>query len=117
MDVEATIGWRVESEYLVLSIKGTINFDNADSVRQDIRAIIAKAQQCQRAAVDMSGVRYLDSAGLGAFVGLKLDLKTYERFVIFGLSEPVSEMFSTSRMNRILDVVDTWEDVINETVL
>lgn len=54
-----------------------------------------------RLVVDMSGVQFLDSAGLGALVGVLKRIGNRGDIVVCGLADNVRQMFALTRMNRI----------------
>lgn len=54
-----------------------------------------------RLVVDMSGVSFVDSAGLGALVGVLKRIGNRGDIVVCGLADGVRQMFELTRMNRI----------------
>lgn len=109
----AELDWRLEGDVLVIALSGKVDLDNADEVRKGIRAIQKEAKGARFAAMDLSGLTYLDSAGLGTFVGLKLDMRGYDRFMVYGLKGQVLELFKNIRLHKILDVKQNWDEVLS----
>lgn len=54
-----------------------------------------------RLVVDMSAVSFVDSAGLGALVGVLKRIGNRGDIVVCGLADSVRQMFELTRMNRI----------------
>ncbi len=109
----AELDWRLEGDILVIALSGKVDLDNADEVRKGIRAIQKEAKEARVVVMDLSGLSYLDSAGLGTFVGLKLDMRGYDKFMVFGLKGQVLELFKNIRLHKILDVKQNWEEVLS----
>lgn len=81
-----------------------------EEFRRDIAPIL---DANQKVLFDMSGLRFVDSAGVGALLsclrrlsGAGGDLK------LFGLSKPVRAIFDMARMHRIFDLFETKEEAV-----
>ena len=56
--------------------------------------------------IDMSGVDYIGSLGLGTFVSVSRSVgHRGGKMVLYGLQEPVTKVFETSGMNRLIPLV------------
>lgn len=67
----------------------------------------------QRLVVDLSGVSFIDSSGLGALLsGYKnANLRSGE-FILAGLQPRVQSMFELTRLHRVFDIFPTVEDAL-----
>lgn len=66
-----------------------------------------------RIVLDMSGVRFVDSSGLGAIVASKKLAGTGRAFDLAGLTPDVDKVFRLTRMNSVFDIYTTVEDAID----
>ena len=64
---------------LVVRISGSLEHGNSRSFLRDVRAVISEYLQSSLKMVelDVGGVTYIDSAGIGAFVDLYRDLSAH----------------------------------------
>jgi len=87
-----------------------LDASNADEFKRDMAPLL---EANPRLILDLSDVRFLDSAGLGALLSAlrKLsadggDLK------LIGVSQPVRSVFQITRMHRIFDIFNTKEEAL-----
>ncbi|MGX2039261.1 STAS domain-containing protein [Methylocaldum sp. MU1018] len=65
-----------------------------------------------RLVVDLSGVRFIDSSGLGALLsGYKNASLRSGSFVLAGLQPRVQSMFELTRLHRVFDIYPDLRDV------
>lgn len=76
--------------------------ENANSFRTEVMALIDAG--ATRVVVDLEGVSFLDSTGLGALVGVLKKLGNHGKFAISGLNLDVDRMFRLCRMDRVFKV-------------
>lgn len=63
-------------------------------------------------AFDLSEVPYIDSAGLGSIVSLiKESKKTEKELVLFSLQPQVKKIFEMTKLDKIIRIVDTEEEI------
>ncbi len=72
---------------------------NSTSFKEQIIAHVDEGNS--RLVVDLSGVSFVDSAGLGALVGVLKRIGNRGDIVVCGLADSVRQMFELTRMNRI----------------
>jgi anti-sigma B factor antagonist len=65
--VELTVSSRQEGEHTVISVSGEIDVYTAPSLRERLNELVAAG--CYDLIVDLAGVEFLDSTGLGVLVG------------------------------------------------
>lgn len=83
----------------------SIYLDNAfkEAVENDEKKIVA----------DLTNLEYISSAGLGVFIS-HLDEFSAEKIklVLFGISDPVREVFSILGLEKLLEIVNTEPEAI-----
>ncbi|MFC0199412.1 STAS domain-containing protein [Paracoccus rhizosphaerae] len=57
-----------------------------------------------RIIIDLSDVRFVDSSGLGAIVGLLKKVGNRGEVVVCGLSDAVRQMFRVTRMEKVFQI-------------
>lgn len=66
-----------------------------------------------RIAMDMSQVRLVASAGLGALVAMNQSCKKNGgKLVLFGLDANLKQVFELTKLHRVLSIVGTREEAI-----
>jgi anti-sigma B factor antagonist len=84
----------------VLPLKGEIDLHVSPSVTASLNSMIEKKPQ--RLVVDLSGVTYIDSAGLAALIGAMQKVEGYGgKFLLAGLQETVRSIFEISRLDQV----------------
>jgi anti-sigma B factor antagonist len=87
----------------VLPLKGEIDLHVSPSVTASLSAMIEKKPQ--RLVVDLSGVTYIDSAGLAALIEAMQKVEGYGgRFLLAGLQETVRSIFEISRLDQVFQI-------------
>jgi len=72
---------------------------SANQFRQQASQLIDEGQS--RLVIDLSEVRFVDSSGLGAIVGLLKRVGNRGEVVVCGLTDAVRQMFRITRMERV----------------
>jgi anti-sigma B factor antagonist len=87
----------------VLPLKGEIDLHVAPSVTASLNAMIAKKPR--RLVIDLSGVTYIDSAGLAALIEAMQKVEGYGgKFLLAGLQETVRSIFEISRLDQVFHI-------------
>ncbi len=95
----------------LLSVSGEI--DASSSIELDDAIISAVATPTTKLIVDLSGLDYISSAGLGVFISHLEDIQQKgKRLVLFGLKEKVFEVFRILGLEQIITIVHSKEDAI-----
>ncbi len=94
--------------YVVLMPKGKFNLISAPSAKAHIDALVAAGQS--RIVVDLSGVDFIDSSGLGALIGALKSARLASGDVrIAAAGEQVRAVLSLTNLDRILVPFETVE--------
>jgi anti-sigma B factor antagonist len=87
----------------VLPLKGEIDLHVSPSVTASLNTMIEKKPE--RFVVDLSGVTYIDSAGLAALIQAMQKVEGYGgKFLLAGLQETVRSIFEISRLDQVFQI-------------
>lgn len=88
---------------IVVKVKGEIDAYTAPKLRETLFPLAE--QDSVNMTVDLSGVAYMDSTGLGVFVGLFKSVRTHHgEFKIVGLSERLRRLFDITGLAEIIHI-------------
>ena len=105
IDRRQRVGWSV------LSLTGQFDVATAPQVRQAL--IEAQYDAASRIALDLSGVEFIDSMGLGVIIGgLKRARSHGGELVLVCDRERILHILEVTRIDRIVTVVATVEDAV-----
>ena len=81
----------------VMVLEGVLNAETASQFRELVRR-----NEPQTLVVDMSGVRYVDSSGLGVLIGAYASFeRNCRRLLLAGLNDRIWELFRTCKVNDV----------------
>jgi anti-sigma B factor antagonist len=87
----------------ILPLKGEIDLHLSPVVTASLNAIIEKKPE--RLVIDLSGVTYIDSAGLAALIQAMQKVEAYGgKFLLAGLQETVRSIFEISRLDQVFQI-------------
>ena len=87
----------------ILALEGEIDLHRSEEIKETLRPLID--QKTQRILIDLSGVNYIDSAGLAVFIETLQRVKSYGgRFAVFGLRESVRSIFEIARLDQVFQI-------------
>ncbi len=99
----------MSGDVAVIAVPG----DHLDaSVTDDFkRDILPLVEGEKKVLLDMSGLRFVDSAGIGAVLSCLRRLSASEGDLkLCGVSKTVRSSFEIARMHRIIDIFDTCDE-------
>ncbi len=97
----------------VLVIEMRVDNLDASNVREFKEAVQAKIQDRTRVVLDMTGVKFVDSSGLGALIScLRLLNGQKGDFKLCNLSKTVRALFELMRMHRVFNIFDAREEAV-----
>ncbi|MFD2680831.1 anti-sigma factor antagonist [Bacillus seohaeanensis] len=98
-----TIDLKERDKELFVSISGEIDAYTAPQLKENLQPSAEKLNQV--ITVDLSGVSYMDSTGLGVFVGLfKTIKKNNGQLILSGLSERLRRLFDITGLGDIMNI-------------
>ncbi len=96
---------------VVLTAKGPVDGYTYDLLQKRINQSIADGHY--RIVVDLSGVNYISSAGLGVFIAARNRvIEKGGSIVLLNLSKPVREIFRALSMDEYMNVAASMQDAI-----
>lgn len=106
---------RMEGEGLgIVSLAGEVDIATKDQLREAAERLVAEG--ARKLVVELSGVEYMDSAGLGALKGLRSQLLQSGGLVaVVGAQARVAKLFEQTGMDQVFpmyaDVAAALEEV------
>jgi anti-anti-sigma factor len=98
---------------VVLKPEGRLNMVAAPAVREAVASIVDGGRS--KVAVDLSGVEFIDSSGLGALIsGLKTTRQAGGDLRIAGANDQVKLVLSLTNLERVLTPYDTVENAYGD---
>lgn len=88
-----------EPAYWVLTLEGDLDYGECASFRMNIDRILKSAPPA--AIVDLSGLEYLDSSGLGLLLALSKEYGAQGGRLVLVTNETVDNILSLTRLNGI----------------
>ncbi len=106
------INAKVEGDQVLVVEMGEENLD-ASNVREFRETIHSLIQKRTRVVFDMSGVKFVDSSGLGAMISCQRMLKAaHGEFRLCSMSVPVRALFDLMRMQRVFRIHANREEAV-----
>lgn len=104
-----------ESEHGIYIIKVEGDVDASSSIYLD-KAISDAVEKGQKnIVIDCTELQYISSAGLGVFMSYIQDFEDSDsKFVLFGLSKKVANVFEILGLDQLLTIVDTKDQAISQ---
>jgi anti-anti-sigma factor len=92
---------------VTLMCHGRVVFDSIPALQDEVRTAIAQAQTI---VLDLTDVRYMDSSGLGALVGLYVSAKRNgKQLKLINLSDRVLELL---RLTKLISVFEGYGEYL-----
>ena len=100
-----------ENDVLVIELRED-NLD-ASNVREFKDAVQAVMHERTKVVLDMSGVKFVDSSGLGALISCLRQLNARRGdFKLCAMSTTVRALFELMRMHRVFNIHETRQEAI-----
>ncbi len=98
------VGYEKKEDTLVIRVKGEIDHHSAVGVRTGMDDVLT-AERPERVYLDLSGVRFMDSSGLGLIMGRYALVKKYGgKFAVLDPSAAVRKMLDLAGMDKTIPV-------------
>ena len=96
-----------------MDINGDVTLYNSPEIRKVLMDGLNK-KGTERVVVNMSGVNYIDSAGVASLVeGLKLARSLKNAFALYGLNKHPREVLELTRLIKVFEIYDTENEAVN----
>lgn len=93
-----------DHQEILVNLEGKIFVEDAAQLRERLLDLINQGHR--RFMIDMRGVSYIDSSGLGVLVAIhKRALDNGGGVVIKGLQGAVKDLFFMTRLNKVFEII------------
>lgn len=105
-----TINLEQEQEFWVLRLAGDLDYGECAAFRMSIDRVLKQSPQAT--IVDLSGLEYLDSSGLGLLLSLSKEYGAQGGRLVLVTNETVDNILSLTRLNGIFSTASSMEDAV-----
>ncbi|HVL32207.1 MAG TPA: STAS domain-containing protein [Actinomycetota bacterium] len=99
---------RMDGPWAVVEVQGEVDMFTAPKLREKLVQTVEEG--CYRIVVDLQGVSFMDSTGLGTLVGGLKRVKEHEgTLALVCTSRPVLRVLSITGLNNVFPVYDSVE--------
>jgi len=96
-----------------VDINGDVTLYNSPEIRKTLMDALNK-KGTNRVVMNMSGVNYIDSAGVASLVeGLKLARTLKSGFALYGLNKHPREVLELTRLIKVFEIYDNETEAVN----
>jgi anti-sigma B factor antagonist len=107
-----TISTRVVGTTTIVDLDGAIDIMNSPGLRT---TLFSKAETSSRLAVNMKGIRYIDSSGIATLIeALKKTQVLKKEFVLFALGPAVHDVLKMTNLLGVFQIADTEENALRQ---
>ena len=107
LDVTESDGWAV------VAVTGELELATAPRLRQQVVSIIGGGRS--HLIIDLSGVDFVDSVGLGVVVGALKRARTHGGdLLVVGVAERIRKLFEITRLDEIIDLYPSVTEAVAE---
>ncbi|MGH9617449.1 MAG: STAS domain-containing protein [Candidatus Acidiferrales bacterium] len=111
--MDLTVATRPNGIATIVDVKGEVTLQNAPALLKVLMDLL-KAKKIPRVIVNMTEVKYIDSAGVACLVeALKVSRDLKLGFALFGLSSVAKEVFQLTRLITVFDIYPTEEEALH----
>jgi anti-sigma B factor antagonist len=104
------LGFEVEQRgrYTVLAVRGEVDVYTAPRLRERLIELVSQGNH--QVVVDLEGVDFLDSTGLGVLVGGLKRLRSHDGDMILVCTQPrILKVFEITGLTKVFSIHDTVE--------
>ena len=95
----------------LISVKGDIDAGSSIHLDNALKEALSEGQK--QIAIDLSGLDYISSAGLGVFISHLDELKIQNvQLTLFGINDSVQQVFDILGLEKLLTIVKTESEAI-----
>ena len=104
------ISVRTLEKATIVDLEGDVDISTSHRFRAELLEALPNSS---RLALNMTGIRYIDSAGIATMVEVRLKARELEKdFALFGLSSRVLAVLKLTRLVGFFPVVDNEEQAV-----
>lgn len=103
---------RVEGGICLVSIEGNIALDGVNEAKSYLKPHL-ESPDITSLVINFDKVNFIDSSGIGLIVSIFKTMQQKEgQFALTNLSKKNEEIFSITRLNKILNIYDSEEEAV-----
>ena len=107
-----TVSIRDVGRAKIVDVNGEVDLGTSGALR---RTLFAALPETSILAVNLEAIRYIDSSGIATLIEVLNDSQRLKkRFVLFGLSTAVEEVFRLTHVIRIFRIVQTEQEAVGD---
>lgn len=108
----ADVEYTIVTSALIARFSGEIDMSNAGAITHAVAQ--ATPNDLDGAVLDLTGIQYLDSAGIHMIYRLREDLRTRGQrlAVVIGADSPVHDALGLAGVKGMIDVVETVDEAL-----
>ncbi len=111
-DIKMKVEQRQQDELTIFDFEGDFDSRSAGSAKDQMREAIAEGHN--RILVNLDGVNYIDSAGLGTLVSaLKTVREQNGNIWLAGLTSHVRMVMELTRLHRVFEIFEDVEEALS----
>jgi anti-sigma B factor antagonist len=96
----------------IVDVKGDITLRSTPEVRKVLLDLF-REKHATRVIVNLTKVRYIDSAGVASLVeALRVSRDTARGFALFGLSRAARQVLELTRLTKVFEIHETEADAL-----
>jgi anti-anti-sigma factor len=104
---------RIENGICVISVEGNIALDGVNEAKTYLRPHMEN-QDLKGILINFEKVNFIDSSGIGLIVSVFKAMQQREgKFALSNLSKKNEEIFTITRLNKILDIYSTEGEALS----
>ncbi len=95
----------------VMTLVGKLDLANAGNVKQNIKTLLEQGQKMIH--LDMNGVDFINSSGLGAMVSMMKEIRMHQgRLTLSNLAPYVKEIFEITQLSNVFEIFPTVDEAM-----
>ncbi|MBD1372300.1 STAS domain-containing protein [Hazenella sp. IB182357] len=98
---------QIEDQGVTIYVEGEVDVYTAPKLRESLM------QHCETedlVRIDLSGVNYIDSTGLGVLIGAyKAQIATEGKLIIIGMNERIKRLFQVTGLDSVIQIEENQE--------
>ncbi len=101
---------RIEADSIVVFLDGEVVMDMIQECKMEMESLIAR-DECREMVVDLSGVTFMDSSGIGFLIGLRRRAEAAgRRFSLRNPSPPIRKLLDMLKLSDFFSLPPVLED-------
>jgi anti-sigma B factor antagonist len=110
--LDIVIDSRTEGDWSVIDVKGEVDVYTAPKLREKIVDLVN--QGSTKLIVNLEGVEFLDSTGLGVLVGGLKRVKSHDGTLALVCTKPkILKVFSITGLSKVFPIHDTVQEAVS----